>query len=274
MKILQIGCGNMGKVIAQIAAKHFDDITIITKTQKTTQNQTFEEKNVKCVLSFDQIAHEKFDVVILAVKPQNFGEVLQLAKVVAKENTEFFSIMAGVSLELLSKALESKNVMRLMPNLGMKEGCGVTLVEDKLFSKTQNEIIKRIFQTNGNIVVKVKEQEINNLTPLTGSSAALFLQLAQSLITKCGMEKVAGEKVVIEKVVIENVMEQALKMLKSQSCNAAIEKIASKGGITQAMVNAVENDMQSIATKAIEAGQERAKSLAAEIENSLKLKIA
>ena len=79
------------------------------------------------------------------------------------------------------------------------------------------------------------------------------------------------EKVAVEKVVIENVMQQACKMLKSQSCNAAIEKIASKGGITQAMVNAVENDMQNIASKAIEAGQERAKSLAKEIEDSLKI---
>ena len=84
------------------------------------------------------------------------------------------------------------------------------------------------------------------------------------------MEKVAVEKVAVEKVVIEKVVEQALKMLKSQSCNAAIEKIASKGGITQAMVNAVEKDMQSIASKAIEAGKDRAKSLAAEIENNLK----
>lgn len=57
------------------------------------------------------------DIIVLAVKPQNYSEVLQGVRGAVSEQKTFVSIAAGISIAFVQNALGcSCPVMRVMPN--------------------------------------------------------------------------------------------------------------------------------------------------------------
>ncbi len=66
------------------------------------------------------------DIVVLAVKPQGFGAAATDLKKWVGPQTLVISIMAGVTIERIVKALGSEKVVRAMPNTPGAIGKGVT----------------------------------------------------------------------------------------------------------------------------------------------------
>lgn len=57
------------------------------------------------------------DITVLAVKPQNYPEVLEVLKPEVTENKVFVSIAAGISIAYVQTLLDCKcPVVRVMPN--------------------------------------------------------------------------------------------------------------------------------------------------------------
>src|SRR5688572_26950386 len=56
------------------------------------------------------------DVLVLAVKPQTFPSVVESVRKFVGENTRVMSIMAGVTMDTLSRDLAAQRVIRCVPN--------------------------------------------------------------------------------------------------------------------------------------------------------------
>lgn len=235
--VAQIGNGNMGSVISEIIAKNGYNLTVINKNSK--------------------IPDEKFDIVIIATKPQIFNDIKELTLNLCKNSSLVISIMAGISSFELKKAFPLQKVARIMPNIGLKTNCGVSLYfkKTKLPKKLEN-FIQSIFASNNNLLINLQsDDEINNLTPFTGSGSALFLKFA-SIFQEEFLKYSEIEERLLQRIIMQIIM-QALDMSQNQSFDDAINKIASKGGVTQAMIEGFNVEI----TQAINAGQKKGRDL-------------
>ena len=112
------------------------------------------------------------EVVILAVKPQNIGEVItEIAPLV--DNTKLIvSIAAGIRLSRLTEALGTERVVRVMPNTPAFVGEAMSVLSPaKGVKKTDLNRVLEIFNMIGTAVV-LDEEKMDVVTALSGSGPA------------------------------------------------------------------------------------------------------
>ena len=173
-KIYIIGGGNMGEALAggilSGGLAQAEDITIhdILKERLDYFKNRY-HVNVSENISG---AIKTSDIVILAVKPQNMGSVLEEIADFAG-NRLFISIAAGVTLEFIEEHLgEKTRAVRVMPNTPALIGEGATaLAGGENATDSDIATARRIFDSVG-VTVVVKEKLIDAVTGLSGSGPA------------------------------------------------------------------------------------------------------
>ena len=124
-KIGFIGAGNMATAIIKglIAQNHTADLINVFDVSEEKRQQMQALGVVLCASGAE--VTEKSDIVVLAVKPQNYAEAIEALKKAATEDKTFVSIAAGISIGYVQKALGKPcPVVRVMPNtpLLLKKG--------------------------------------------------------------------------------------------------------------------------------------------------------
>ncbi len=160
-----IGCGNMGSsIIEQIKA--FYSIYVFDKDKAKLKNLS----QVHTANTNRELAG-LVDVILLAVKPQDFDYVLDDIKDDSKEKL-MISIAAGIDTAYIERKLNAARVIRAMPNIGVKIGESVTsLCKGSLTSDKDLEYAKNLFEHFGNTKV-IAENMINAATAISGSGPA------------------------------------------------------------------------------------------------------
>jgi len=181
-KILFLGCGNMGEaILASLKASALSkklDFFILEKDKRKEKKLTKKYKAKK----FKSVKH---DIIILAVKPQNKFEAVELLK-----NIKFrvlITILAGVKISFFEKHLGKIPVMRVMPNLGVKAGKGVAGIYANSRLKNKNlknlrNLCEKIFTSCGIVVPVKKEQDLDRITAISGSGPAYVCYFLEALI--------------------------------------------------------------------------------------------
>ena len=92
-----------------------ENLQLITRKKENIQKiaENFPSSKVG---SFDDEFSLDADLVILAVKPQDFQELAGTGILKFKENQMVLSIMAGIKIEKIQSLLNHKKVVRAMPN--------------------------------------------------------------------------------------------------------------------------------------------------------------
>ncbi|MFA4906446.1 MAG: pyrroline-5-carboxylate reductase [Candidatus Margulisiibacteriota bacterium] len=128
-------------------------------------------------------AFRSADVVILAVKPQNFPGVMDELR----GTKLIISIAAGIPLSYLQKKLPGCAVIRAMPNNPALVGHGITaLARGKGSGEREMGIAKKLFATVGE-VIEVPEKWMDAVTGLSGSGPAFVYEVIEAL-TRGGMD--------------------------------------------------------------------------------------
>jgi pyrroline-5-carboxylate reductase len=176
-KIGIIGFGNMGSVIAErIKGKY--KVVVFDKDKEKTKSLT-EIKVANTVLELI----ENTDVVILAVKPQDFDIVLSQIKDYAKDKL-IISIAAGITTDYIENRLGGPRVVRVMPNLPAKIGKGmICLCKGKHTKKRELDFTQQLFDNLGS-TLNVKEGLMNAVTALSGSGPGYLYEWAQGKTMK------------------------------------------------------------------------------------------
>ncbi len=236
MKITFIGAGNMGGAVARGllgAGVCPDDLHIIDLS--STVQQHFWELGVRSVTEV------KGDVVVVAVKPWQSGE---LAELLSGFEGVVCSLMAGITIAELGELYSTQRVVRVMPNTAVEWGEGVSfVVGDGSVSGAANggssdaELIESIFRKVG-VVTQIPEDKMDAYMVMGSCGLAYALRYAHAAMqggTQLGVGSAQGQ------AIMAGVLRGAATLLeKGEHPESLIDKITTPGGITIRGLNAME----------------------------------
>jgi pyrroline-5-carboxylate reductase len=207
------------------------------------------------------------ELVVLAVKPQEAGPVLQhLRHRLQAQRPLVLSIAAGLRIADLQTACGPEiPVVRAMPNRPALLGAGVTgLFAAPDVNAEQREYAELIGRASGRSVWLRAESELDVVTALSGSGPAYFFLLAEQLARAAegsGLERETA-------LLLARATLHGAGMLANEGAGLVEERAAvtSKGGTTEAAIRVLnEGGFSSLIAAALEAGVARS----AELGNSL-----
>ena len=122
--------------------------------------------------------------VVLAVKPQVIGVVMEQLGPAVTPRELFVSIAAGVMLARLEKGLGgAARVVRVMPNTPCLVGKGASVICGGSHASVADvRLVKKLFAAVGDAHVIEKESLLHLVTALSGSGPAYVYRFAEALI--------------------------------------------------------------------------------------------
>lgn len=179
-----IGAGKMGAILIDGFLKH--GLLLPQNIFATVQHTANGRKNAppsSVSLGTDNCAAARAaDVVLLCVKPQVVGQVLEEIRLDLHEQKLVVSIAASVPTSYIEKRLPAKvPVIRAMPNTPSMIGEGVTALAKGAFATVDHlEQARALFGAVGKTVV-VDEKQMDAVTGLSGSGPAFVYIILESL---------------------------------------------------------------------------------------------
>jgi len=193
-----------------------------------------------CVVNDKRISES--DIIILAVKPQDFNELSIELKEVLKPQNIIVSIMAGMKIERISEALNQKNIVRAMPNSPAELGMGMTaFTASKTLTIEKIRKAENLLATTGRTVFFENEDLLDAVTALSGSGPAYFFYIVKQMIE-------AGKQMGFDEATSSMLVKQTmlgsyhLMNTANKSLDELIKAVASKGGTTEAALSTFENE--------------------------------
>ncbi|ADL68886.1 pyrroline-5-carboxylate reductase [Thermoanaerobacterium thermosaccharolyticum] len=183
MKIGFIGTGNMGTALIKglINSKYVPSNSICAfDISKDKLMKLKEELGINIGNSNKEIAKE-CDVIILAIKPNVYNDILLEIKDDIDENKIIIIIAPGITIESVKNILRRGKVVRTIPNTPALIGEGVTAISyPENISSNDKEIVEKIFRSCGE-VVEVKENLIDAAMAISSCSPAFVYMFIESL---------------------------------------------------------------------------------------------
>jgi pyrroline-5-carboxylate reductase len=142
------------------------------------------------------------DVVVLSVKPQRLTEVLHGLKGAVPGQALVLSIVAGATIEKISKGLSHKAVVRSMPNTPAQIGKGITVwMPSPAVSDPQKETARLILGAFGEEVMVEDETYLDMATALSGTGPAYAYMFMEAMIdagVHMGFPRTISERLVVQ----------------------------------------------------------------------------
>jgi pyrroline-5-carboxylate reductase len=261
MKVLIVGYGNMGKTYANsfISSRFIkpEDIHVLVRNDHFSALENGIPKANIFTNASENI--NEFDIVILAVKPQDFGVLAQSIKPYLKENQIIFSVMAGITLSKIDSQLSCLKIVRSMPNIPTQIGMGMTVfTASSSVDRKELFIIQNLINTTGKSVYVENEKLIDAATAISGSGPAYVFYFMQSMINAAvdlGFNESEAE-LLVNQTFMGSV---AIQNSYSLSNKEWIAKVASKGGTTERALQVFEKgSLEKTIVDAVKAANDRA----------------
>jgi len=143
------------------------------------------------------------EVVVLSVKPQRLSEVMKgLYKI--PSDALVLSIVAGASIQKISKTLKHQAVVRSMPNTPGQIGEGITVwTASARTSNEQREMARSILGALGEEVFVEDESYLDMATALSGTGPAYVFLFTEALIdagVHMGFPRRIAEQLVLQTI--------------------------------------------------------------------------
>lgn len=223
-----IGVGNMGSAIMKgIAAAKLD---IEVYAYDKDPEKLAAAPAIPCKSEAELVSVCKY--VLLAVKPQVLGEVLDALKASVTGETVFISICAGISDEFIrSRTLPDAKVVLVMPNTPMMLGMGASAMStDEKTSPEEFTFAKSVIESCG-IAEIVPIDRMKEIICINGSSPAFIYLFAKGFVDYAkqnGIDENAALRL------FAATLKGSAEMLTSSgmSVDSLIKQVSSPGGTT------------------------------------------
>lgn len=261
MRIAIVGFGNMGHTYANsFISSGFvnpSDIFVLNRTAIEKKNRYGINKE-----NFFVTPNAEFfesDILILAVKPQDFHKLAIEIKPFLKSDHVILSVMAGISVEQMQGALGIQKIVRSMPNIPTQIGEGMTVFcASNAVDRKELFIVQNLINTTGKSIFVEREEMLNAATAVSGSGPAYVFYFMQAMINsaiKLGFSQSEAEFLVSQTFAGSVQLQNRSKL----SNEEWIEKVASKGGTTEAALLIFNNNiLRDTIIEGIEAANRRA----------------
>ncbi len=258
-----IGAGNMASAIIKgLMAQNNGRADFINVFDVSAEKCDVMKKNGVNICSSSAQTAEMSDIIVLAVKPQNYPEVLQALKPSVNSSKTIVSIAAGISIAYVQNGLDCKcPVVRVMPNtpLLLKKGASALCPSDNI-SDEDKQIVYDMFASSG-VCEYVDEAHMNEIISVNGSSPAYIYLFAKAMADYAQAHGIDYNRAMN---LVCATLEGSAAMLRESgdSADVLIEKVSSKGGTTIAALEKLkEHGFYEAIQDAMEACTKRAEEL-------------
>ena len=262
-KIAVIGFGNIAKaIITPLFDKKLlnpKDVYALVNTKKSLENI---RKNYKYDINIFQANSKGSEIIwdckvkLLSVKPQQLKNIIELEK---NKNNLLVSILAGVSLEKLIKKFPNHKCVRVVTNIPITIGKGLTGISwgDEI-TEDQKQFIKRLFE-NSSKIYEFPEDLLDIFLSVTSSGPAIIALIIEALSDgglSGGLQKRLSEELVVEMIL------GTVSLIKETNLTTAELKnmVTSPGGTTISALRVLENrSLRSALIEAVVSASNRSK---------------
>ena len=270
LRIGVVGAGNMGQALIKgLRDARVPSGRIVAVEAKAEARQALTRYRVSVVPL--QQAASACDVIILAVKPQDLGPVLQALRPrlqARRGRVLVISIAAGVTIAAIERRLGRAAVVRVMPNLAAKVGCAVSAVAAGRWATAgHREAARQIFGCVGR-VVELPERCFDAVTAISGSGPAYFFLIFRALRdagVRQGLPKSVAEELAVQTAAGAAKLADGL----GGDLDRLIAQVASKGGTTVAALKVFERrKLAAILQAGVASAAKRSKELSWSLSKS------
>jgi pyrroline-5-carboxylate reductase len=240
-RIAIIGGGNLGTAIAEgLLKSKFSKATELVITKRNTATlQSLKTKGVE-VLSDNNAAVKKSEVIILAVKPYQVNDVLNAVKKDLTGNKILISVVTGVlinEMEITGK----KNIayFRAMPNTAIALQESMTCICSKNADAATVQYVNELFSKLGQVVT-IDEKLMEAATVLAACGTAYAMRYIRANI-QGGIE--IGFDAATASLIAAQTVKGAAELLlqKGSHPEQEIDKVTTPKGCTIAGLNEMEH---------------------------------
>ncbi|CAM1362775.1 Pyrroline-5-carboxylate reductase [Tenacibaculum sediminilitoris] len=180
MKIAIIGTGNLGKSIAKglIQNNSFSQL-FLTKRNIDELNEFKDLPNI-FISSNNKEVIAQSNVLIFAVQPAHFEEVLKETAPLLSNNHIVISTVTGFSIQKMENLIGSDtSIIRAMPNTAIAVGKSMTCLSGNTQKKEDLEIASTIFNQLGTSMI-IPESQMQAATVVCASGIAFWMRLIRA----------------------------------------------------------------------------------------------
>lgn len=259
MEVLILGCGNMGGAMLAgwLAAGVPLELTVVDPVVTEVPAG---------VRLLRQVPAERFDMVLLGIKPQLLGEVAPALAPVLTAETVLLSILAGAELASLAGHFPvNGGIVRLMPNLAAAIGKSPIGLFGEGLTAEVRAAVTALMEPLGTSEWLAREADLDAVTALAGSGPAFVYRFIEALAAgggALGLDPEQAQRLALSMV-------EGAAMLAAGSGEAPGElarRVTSPGGTTAAGLAVLDEGaaLERLIAATLRAARDRGAGLAAE----------
>lgn len=180
MKIAIIGAGNLGLSIAK-GILNSNGATSMYLTKRNIRSITqFQNYSNVTVTADNREAVSKSDILIFAVQPGHFGDILEDVKDLFGENHVLISTITGFGIDKIENSIgKDRYIIRSMPNTAISVGKSMTCICSNEKGKKRVDLAKAIFNRMGHSL-EIPESQMQAATVICASGIAFWMRLIRA----------------------------------------------------------------------------------------------
>lgn len=267
MALCLVGAGNMGGAMLKGWLEAGTDpasLTVLDPAPPEAMAEMLRSYGVVHAVSADDVG--PVDFVLVAVKPQIIGVVLEGLSPLIGPQTVLASVAAGTRIAQLETPFGGKpaRIVRVMPNTPATIGQAISVcVANDAVGVAQRDTITSLLEAIGDVAWVEDESLIDAVTAVSGSGPAYVFYLAEAL---AAAGEAAGLPVALASQLAVATVAGAGNLLKQSDEDAATLRanVTSPNGTTQAALEVLMagDGLRPLMERAVEAAANRSRELA------------
>jgi pyrroline-5-carboxylate reductase len=259
-----IGAGVMGETLLSgllRAGRRVDDLLVGEKRRERAA-ELEERYGVRVLGNLD--AARQADTVMLVVKPQDMGDLLDELAPVIQPGKLVVSLAAGITTAFMeSRLADGVAVVRVMPNTPALVDEGMAAISQGSHCDEAHLVEAEELMASTGKVVRVPERQQDAVTAISGSGPGYIFFVVESMIeagVHLGLPRATAAELVVQTVV------GSAKLLRDTGEHPVVlrERVTSPAGTTAAALRQLEeHKVRAAFLVAIEAARDRSRALAA-----------
>lgn len=260
-RIAIIGYGSMGKMLLEkiISSKLIPEVNIYVSNRTFEKIEVLKEKYTVNICRTNAEAAENADVIFVCVRPADIKTVLEELVTVMDADKHIISLNGSIKFDQLEKICTGNKISKVIPSVTAEVNESQTLVchNSKVNIKDKNELSK-ILESFGN-VIELPEEEMGMgaelVSCMPGFTAAIFNEIKKGAQKHT---KIEGNKIV---TMLANTMIGTGRLIieNKMTFEEVIERVATKGGITEEGTKVIEKEFPNVAAEMFDKTLEKRK---------------
>jgi len=262
-KVAVIGAGVMGEalIVALISSGVNSNRITISEKREDRAQELIAKYSINSAELASNVANA--DALLLVVKPQDMGSVLEEIKGSINPDAVVITFAAGKTISFISNGLGTSNpVVRVMPNTPTLVGAGMAAASMGAgVTAAQRDFVLGFLGATGK-VIEVSEDLQDAVTATSGSGPAYFFAFVEAMVAgakELGLSQEDATTLTVQTIV------GAAKLLdeSGKSATTLRENVTSPNGTTAAaLASFASADLNSMVAKAMKAARDRSQELA------------